>query len=100
VACPYCGRPTSGKVGTEKLVRMITKVGVDVLEVGLMQAEATATEKGNTTRAAQIALARNLAKEVAPKIADVVTTYAYQKRVLSEETPSKKSPSPRNRSAG
>jgi|SRR5580698_11323323 hypothetical protein len=82
VACPHCGRPTSGKAGTEKLVRIATKVGIDLLEAGLLEAEAGAEEDGNTTRAAQYALVRNLAKEIAPKIADAVTTYAYQRKVL------------------
>jgi hypothetical protein len=90
VACPHCGRPVSGQAGTEKLVRVITKVGVDLLEAGLLQAEADAEEKGNKTRAAQIAIARNLAKDVAPKIADAVTTYVYQKKVLDEDSPAKK----------
>lgn len=83
VACPHCGRPVSGKAGTERLVRLVTQVGVDLLEAGLLQAEASAGEKGNKTRAAQIAIARNLAKDVAPKIADVVTTYLYQRNRLN-----------------
>ena len=84
VACPYCGRPVSGKVSSEKLIRIITKVGSGLLEAGLLQAEADAEQKGDSTRAAQIAIARTLAKDVAPKIADAVTTYVYQKKVLSE----------------
>lgn len=83
VACPYCGRPTSGKAGTEKLVRLVTKVGVDLLEAGLLQAEAGAAEEGNKARAAQIAIARNLAKDVAPKIADAATTFVYQRTILT-----------------
>jgi hypothetical protein len=90
VACPYCGRPVSGKAGSEKLVRIVTKVGVDLLEAGLLEAEASAEEKGNKTRAAQIALARNLATEIAPKIADAVTTYVYQKQTISKPPSSKK----------
>lgn len=90
VACPHCGRPTSGTVGTEKLVRVVTKVSIDLLEAGLLQAEANALEDGNTTRAAQIAIARNLAKDVGPRIADAVTTMAYQQKVLGAS----KSPPP------
>jgi hypothetical protein len=84
VACPHCGRPVAGKAGTEKLVRLVTKVGIDLLEAGLLEAEAGAEKEGNKTRAAQIALARNLAKDIAPKIADAVTTYMYQKQSLSQ----------------
>jgi hypothetical protein len=90
VACPYCGRPVSGKAGSEKLIRIITKVGSGLLEAGLLQAEASAEEKGDSTRAAQIALARNLAKDIAPKIADAVTTYVYQRQVLSEDPDTKR----------
>jgi hypothetical protein len=97
VACPHCGRPTSGKAGTEKLVRIVTKVGIDLLEAGLLQAEAGAEEEGNKTRAAQIALARNLAKDIAPKIADAVTTYLYQKQTLGKEETLKKLPSEKGR---
>jgi hypothetical protein len=93
VACPFCGRPVSGKASSEKLVRIITKVGVDLLEAGLIEAEANAEEDGNKGRAAQIALARNLAKDVAPKIADAVTTYVYQKQTLNKASSSKKVPS-------
>jgi len=84
VACPYCGRPVPGQVGPEKLVRVITKVGVDVLEVGVMEAEASANGRGNTTRAALFAPARNFVKKVASKIPDVVTTYDDPRRVLRE----------------
>jgi hypothetical protein len=83
VACPHCGRPVAGQVDSEKLVRLVTKVGMDLLEVGLLEAESGATKKGNPTRAQQFAIARNLAKDVAPKIADAVTTYVYQKKVLN-----------------
>jgi|HubBroStandDraft_1064217.scaffolds.fasta_scaffold50114_2 hypothetical protein len=86
VACPHCGRPVSGNAGTEKLVRIVTRVGIDLLEAGLLQAEAGAEEEGNKPKAAQIALARNLAKDIAPKIADAVTTYLYQKQRLSVES--------------
>jgi hypothetical protein len=92
VACPFCGRPVSGKASSEKLVRIVTKVGVDLLEAGLMEAEANAEEKGNKSQAAKLALARNLAKETAPKIADAVTTYVYQRQALMKSSHSKKSP--------
>jgi hypothetical protein len=92
VACPHCGRPTSGQAGSEKLVRLVTKVGIDLLEAGLQEAESGAKEEGDTKKAAQIALARNLAKEVAPKIADAVTTYVYQRQTLEKGTPHRKSP--------
>jgi uncharacterized Zn finger protein (UPF0148 family) len=82
VACPHCGRPTAGKESSEKLVRVVTQVGIDLLEAALLEAESKAEEKGENARAAQLALARNLAKDVAPKIADAVTTYLYQRRVL------------------
>ncbi|MCI4326032.1 MAG: hypothetical protein L3K16_00095 [Thermoplasmata archaeon] len=98
VACPHCGRPVSGQLGTEKLVRVITQVGVDLLEVGLLEAEANAKEKGDTTRAEQLAIARNLAKDVGPKIADAVTTLVYQKQVLGEPAAEKSLP-PGNRGA-
>ena len=92
VACPHCGRPVSGQVGTEKLVRVITQVGVDLLEVGLLEAEANAKEKGDATRAEQLAIARNLAKDIGPKIADAVTTLVYQKQVLNEPVGAKALP--------
>jgi uncharacterized Zn finger protein (UPF0148 family) len=82
VACPHCGRPAAGKESSEKLVRLVTQVGIDLLEAALVQAETKAEENGEKARAAQIALARNLAKEVAPKIADAVTTYIYQRKTL------------------
>jgi hypothetical protein len=82
VACPHCGRPVAGKESSEKLVRLVTQVGIDLLEAGLLQAESKAEENGETGRAAQLALARNLAKDVAPKIADAVTTYIYQRKTL------------------
>jgi hypothetical protein len=82
VACPHCGRPLAGQVSSEKLVRVVTKVGVELLEAGLMEARARAEEDGNAARAAQMELARTLAHDVAPKIADAVTTYLYQKQVL------------------
>jgi uncharacterized Zn finger protein (UPF0148 family) len=89
VACPHCGRPVEGLAGSEKLVGVITKVGVDLLEAGLIRAEEKATKNGEPARAAQIALARNLAKDVAPKIADAVTTYLYQRRMIEQaEEPS------------
>jgi uncharacterized Zn finger protein (UPF0148 family) len=86
VACPHCGRPTAGKESSEKLVRLVTQVGIDLLEAGLQQAEAKAEENGEKARAAQLALARNLAKDVAPKIADAVTTYLYQRKTLEAGT--------------
>jgi|SRR5580693_2241065 hypothetical protein len=92
VACPHCGRPVSGQVGTEKLVRVLTQVGVDLLEVGLLEAEANAKEKGDSTRAEQLAVARNLAKDVGPKIADAVTTLVYQKQVLGDSARTKGPP--------
>jgi hypothetical protein len=94
VACPHCGRPASGRAGTEKLVRLVTKVGVDLLDVGLLQAEANAEEQGDRARAAQIALVRNLAKDIAPKIEDVVITYVYQRRVLESAPPPRKALAP------
>jgi hypothetical protein len=97
VACPHCGRPVSGKAGTEKLVRIVTKVGIDLLEAGLLQAEAGAEKEGNKTRAAQIALARNLAKDIAPKIADAVTTYLYQKQTLDRMDAASSAPAEKGR---
>jgi hypothetical protein len=85
VACPHCGRPAAARGGADKLVRVVTKVGIDLLEAGLIEAQASAEEKGNSTRAAQIALARNLAKEVAPKVADAVATYLYQKELIEKK---------------
>jgi hypothetical protein len=82
IACPNCGRPVAPRGGSDKLVRVVTKVGIELLEAGLVEAQASAEEKGNATRAAQIALARNLAREVAPKIADAVATYLYQKEQI------------------
>jgi hypothetical protein len=92
VACPHCGRPVAGKPSSEKLVRLVTKVGVDLLEAGLVEAENAAQEEGDRTKAARIALARNLAKDVAPKIADAVTTYLYQRQVIDRTSPATKGP--------
>jgi hypothetical protein len=92
VACPHCGRPVSGKAGSEKLVRIVTEVGINLLEAGLLQAEAGAEKEGDKARAAQIALARNLAKDIAPKIADAVTTYVYQKKTLDNPASDKPVP--------
>jgi hypothetical protein len=98
VACPYCGRPSVGRGWSEKLVRTATKVGTDLLEQGLLEAETKAQQNGNRTRAAQLELARQLAKDVAPRIAEAVTTYLYQTRTPAPP-PRKSLPSSRPRRA-
>jgi hypothetical protein len=85
VACPRCGRPVEGHSSLEKLVPIVAKVGLGLVETGLLQAEADAEESGERTRAAQIAVMRGLAKDVIPFVADAVLTYSFQRRRLAHD---------------
>jgi hypothetical protein len=87
VACPHCGRPVDGHSSLEKIVPIVAKVGLGLLETGLLQAEADAEEAGEQTRAAQLAVMRGLAKDVVPLVADAVLTYSFQRRLLANGGP-------------
>jgi hypothetical protein len=78
--CPYCGRSVS-KAPMDTIVEIIAKIIPPLIEAGLMHAETTAHKKGQHDQAEQLATARKLARELAPLIIDVITTYAGQKKI-------------------
>lgn len=86
VACPHCGRPVSGKVSNDQLVQIVVKLATGLVDVGLLQAEADAEKKGDHTRAAQLAVARTMTKELLPMLADAVTTYTFQHQALAGDS--------------
>jgi hypothetical protein len=79
--CPHCGRaPTPKGTGShERIVRIVGKVAAGLLDAGLLEAAADAEERGDVHRAAQLEIARKLARDVLPLVAEAAAAYLREK---------------------
>jgi hypothetical protein len=80
MSCPYCGEriaKKSSEAAREMTVQIVSKVISGLIEAGLLQAEARAREKGKDTQADQIAIARKIAKDLAPLISEALVERGY-----------------------
>jgi hypothetical protein len=75
VACPYCGRATSGNPSTERIVRIVARIGSAIADAVLVHQAAEAEKRGDRVRAEELAIVRRLVKDIVPLVVDAVAEY-------------------------
>jgi hypothetical protein len=76
--CPKCGMRLSGRASQEALTQILTKVITGLVEAGLLQAESNAKKNGKDAQAQQLAVARQLAKDLGPMVAETLVEHGYR----------------------